>query len=89
MLATRYSIKQRSYVDMDYNSTSCILILAGMPAGSSVTDSSNVPPIYASYQMKHKSLQPLGRMSGPRDAVMLNKLRFLAKGSDTFIAGMT
>lgn len=71
---------------MDYNPTSRILVLAGQPSNPN-EPTLNHGPMYAAYQMKPKSLESLGMMRVPENTQSVSKLRFLAKGSDTFVAG--
>ena len=75
-------MKQRVFVEMDYNPTTSVLIMAGMPSGGQA-----VGPCYATYRVGSARLDPLGLASPPKDTKSLNKLRFLAQGSTDFVGG--
>lgn len=81
----RNNIKQRSYVDMDYNPKSRLLVMSAVPGGTPLAD---LPSVYVAYQVSQGRLQPVGRLTAHTEAIALNKLRFLCQGSDNFIAGM-
>lgn len=82
----RYSIEGQTFVDMGYNPTSRILLLAAMPASSS-TDSAPASPRIEAYQVEAGRLHVVGSMAIPQASNAVSKLRYLAKGSDIFITG--
>ena len=88
VLLHRYTTPQRAYIDMDYNPASKIMVLVAMPPLNAKSKSEKeARPLFIAHLLRAGSLQPLGRMSTPPHITSVIKLRFLARGSNTFVTG--